>query len=158
MEDDFKTSIKNIVWALRKIVSLIYHDSKKMNKTYGITGPQSLVLKFVFSAEKFMSASEISKLINVTPANLTGIIDRLEEKKFVIRTKKEGDRRTQLIMITEAGKKFAEKLPDLIEEKLLKGLANYNSTEIFGIYSGLKQIIDVMNEEEKITLTTDLID
>lgn len=158
LNENIKKSIKNIVWALRKIVSLIYHDSKKMDKNYGITGPQTLVLKYASSVEKPMSASEISKQINVTPANLTGIIDRLEEKEFVKRVKKEGDRRTQLIVITDKGKDFSNSLPDLIEEKLLKGLANYNATEVFGIYSGLKQIIDVMDEDKKIEVTTDLID
>jgi DNA-binding MarR family transcriptional regulator len=158
LNESFKKSIKNIVWALRKIVSLIYHDSKKMVKVYGVTGPQTLVLKYVSSVEIPMSASKISKQINVTPANLTGIIDRLEEKGFVKRVKKEGDRRTQLIVITDSGKEFSNTLPDLIEEKLLKGLANYNTTEVFGIYSGLKQIIDVMDEETKIEVTTDLIE
>ncbi len=148
MDTEFKNSIKSIVWALRRIVSLIYQDSKNMNKQYGFTGPQSLVIKSLYSSNKPLSSVALSRNLCVTPANITGIIDRLEEKEIVKRIKRQDDRRQNLIELTEQGKKYGEKLPDLIEEKLIKGLANLNPTEIYGIYSALDNIINIIGVKE----------
>ena len=80
MDKEFEDSVKNIVWALRRIVSLIYQDSRKMFKKFGITGPQSLVIKSLYSVSEPLSSASLSRHLNVTPSNMTGIIDRLEEK------------------------------------------------------------------------------
>lgn len=146
MNTENKESIKNIVWALRRIVSLIYQDSKKMNKQYGVTGPQSLVLKTLYSSNEYMSSANLSRLLSVTPSNLTGIIDRLEEKGLVIRTRKKDDRRTVLNELTDKGIDYSQSLPDLIEEKLMQGLGNLTPTEIYGIYSALINIIDIIGK------------
>src|SRR5271165_6909183 len=45
----------------------------------------------------------------VTPADVTGIVDRLEDKKLVRRTSGEGDRRATIIEITAEGKALYDK-------------------------------------------------
>lgn len=144
---EFEDSVKNIVWSLRRIVTLIYHDSRKMGKEFGITGPQSLVIKCLYSSPEPLSSAALSRLLNVTPPNITGIIDRLEEKGLIERFKKEGDRRTTLIRLTDKGRELGEALPDPIEEKLINGLEDLQPTEIYGIYSGLQTIIDIVGAE-----------
>ncbi len=148
MDEEFKNSIKNIVWALRRIVNLTAHDSSEMVKRYGITGPQSLVFKTLNSSEVPLSSVELSRKLNVTPSNITGIIDRLEEKGLVQRIKKQNDRRTSLLELTDKGKDFAGILPDLIEDKLMRGLSNLSPTEVYGIYSALENIIKIIGEEK----------
>ena len=144
MDNEFENSVKKIVWALRRIVSLIYLDSRKMIKRFGITGPQSLVMKPLFHATESYSSASLSRILNMTPANMTGIIDRLEEKELVKRTRTKEDRRKTLIVLTEKGKELSERLSDPIEEKLMNGLKDLQPTEIFGIYSALNHIIDLI--------------
>ena len=144
MNDTFKISVKNIVWAIRRMVSLCYLDSKTMVKRFGITGPQSLVLKTLLESVESLSSVTLSRQMNVTPSNTTGIIDRLEEKGLVKRIRKQEDRRTISIGLTDKGFEFGQQLPDLIEEKLLKGLANLNSTEIYGIYTAFNRVIEII--------------
>ena len=115
MDKELQDSVKNIVWGLRRIVSLIYKDSKKMKKEFGVTGPQSLVIKMLFSSEEDMSSAILSRHLCVTPSNITGIIDRLEEKDLVKRVRRSGDRRKYFLILTEKGKEYGETLPDLIE-------------------------------------------
>jgi DNA-binding MarR family transcriptional regulator len=156
MDTEYGNSIKNIVWALRRIVNLIYRDSKEMNKRYGITGPQSLVIKCLYSANSPLSSATMSRSLCVTPANMTGIIDRLEQKGLVHRLKKQGDRRQTLIELSDKGKEYGEKLPDLIEAKLIEGLGNLNPTEIYGIYSAFSNIISIIEEKEIKDINFDL--
>ncbi len=147
MDSTFENSVKDIVWALRRIVGLINLDSKRMVKRFGVTGPQSLVIKSLHTLQEPQSSAALSRGLNMTPSNMTGIIDRLEEKELVRRTQKLGDRRTHLIELTEKGLEFSQTLPDPMEEKLMSGLAGLQPTEIFGVYSALNAIADIIGAE-----------
>ena len=140
--------IKDIVWAIRRIVSLCYLDSKTMIKKFGITGPQSLVLKCLLESQEIQSAVTLSRCLSVTPSNITGIIDRLEEKGLVKRIRKQDDRRIVFIELTDKGLEFGQQLPDLIEEKLIKGLRDLNATEIYSIYMAFYKVIGIIGAED----------
>lgn len=155
MDKELENSVKNIVWALRQIVSLIYLDSRKMTKRFGVTGPQSMVLKTLYTSEESLSSAALSRLLSMTPPNMTGIIDRLEEKEFVKRIPKLGDRRTHLIELTEKGRELSMNLSDPIEEKLMKGLENLKPTQIFGIYSALDLIVRLIGAQEVVETPLD---
>ncbi len=148
MDNELENSVKKIVWAIRRIVSLISADSKLMYKRFGVTGPQSLVIKAIYASDIPLSSADLSRYLNVTPANITGIIDRLEEQEIVRRVPKKSDRRTVLIKLTEKGRKLHNKLSDPVEEKLINGLADLTATEIFGIYAALEKIVNVIGAKE----------
>ena len=84
--------IKEIVSAIRKFVRAVSLDAFQMSKQYGLTGPQSSVLR-TLATEVPLSSASLSRRLYVTPSNITGIIDRLEKKGLVERIRKEGDRR-----------------------------------------------------------------
>ena len=148
MEKEINKSVKDIVWALRRIVSIVYHESRVMIKKYDITGPQSLVLRSLYYAQGPLTSAQLSRNLNVTPANMTGIIDRLVEKNLVSRTKKIADRRSTPIELTEQGYKFTETLPDLVERKLQHGLEDLDDEQIQSVYSALNRIIKIIEIDE----------
>ena len=113
--------IQDIVWSVRRLVRAVYLDSQKISKRYGLTGPQSAILRNLFNNGP-MSSADLSRKLYVTPSNITGIIDRLEKKKFVERIKKEGDRRVALINLTESGRELSRTLPDPIMKKFIAEL------------------------------------
>ena len=144
MDYEREILIKEIVTAIRKIARSSYLDSRKMIKQFGLTGPQSHVIR-ILAVNEPLSSAELSRLLFVTPANMTGIIDRLENKQLITRNKKIGDRRISLIGLTEKGKELGQSLPDPTEEKLILGLADLEPTEIFGIYSAIEKILDLID-------------
>lgn len=144
----YEKHIKDIVNALRQISGLLYHYSREMRQIYGITSPQLMVLKMVVGAEVPLSAIEISRSLNVSPANITGMIDRLEKMGLVERSRKEGDRRTFNLIPTEKGIELGQKTSHLIEEKLIKGLKGLTRIEISTIYLSLEKIIQIAGKEE----------
>ncbi len=156
-DPEFHHGVKNIVWGLRRIVSLIYQDSKKMKKKYGVTGPQGLVIKTLHASEEELSSAMLSRLLGVTPSNITGIIDRLEEKGLLKRVRRSDDRRKHHLELTEKGREYGGFLPDLIEEKLLVGLATLKPTEMYGIYSALDKIINIVGGAD-VEIITDPLD
>ena len=147
MKNENERVIKDIVASVRRVARAIYLDSKEMVKRFGITGPQSLVLRALYQKGP-LSSSEMSRMFFVTPANMTGIVDRLERAGLVERRKKKGDRRVFLIALTEKGEKIGAELPDPIETKLIQGLSDLEPNEIFGIYSAFEKIVDLIEAQD----------
>jgi DNA-binding MarR family transcriptional regulator len=54
----------------------------------------------------------------VTVSNLTGIVDRLEEKKLVLRKRDETDRRVVHVTLTEKGTKLYQTTIPLFEKSI----------------------------------------
>jgi len=105
MNPENESVIKDIVGSLRKLVRAVSLDSQKMSRQFGLTGPQSVVLRLLLNNGP-MSSAELSRLMYVTASNMTGIIDRLEKKDLIERMRKEGDRRVTLIILTDTGKEL----------------------------------------------------
>ncbi len=146
-----KYVVKDIVEAIRRLVRAEYLDSQKMSKQYGLTAPQSLVLRLLIK-KGALSSADLSRQMYVTPSNITGIIDRLEKKGLVERNRKQGDRRIALITLTQSGQTLGKTIPDPIEEKLLNQLDNLETEHLQILAMALNQIltlIDTKKVEEK---------
>lgn len=67
---------------------------------------------------------DLADALSMTKANVTHLIDSLEKKGFVKRTKDESDRRATLLRVTEHGEKvyneLLEELSKLVEEVTAK--------------------------------------
>lgn len=144
----YENYIKDIVNALRQVSVLIYQNSREMRQKYGISGPQLLVLKTIVESETSLSPVGISRSLNVSPSNITGMIDRLEKMGLVERHRKEDDRRTIIIAPTKEGIELSQKTIHLIEEKLIKGLKDLTRIEISTIYLSLEKIIQIVGKEK----------
>ena len=136
--------IQEIVSAIRKFVRAVSLDAFKMSKEYGLTGPQSSVLRTLVKEGQLSSAS-LSRRLYVTPSNITGIIDRLEKKGLVERTKKEGDRRVALITLTKSGSELSNSLPDPIEKKLISELADLEPEHVRILTMVMNQILNLID-------------
>ena len=136
--------IKEIVGAIRKFVRAVSLDAFKISKKYGLTGPQSTLLRTLVKEGPLSSAS-LSRRLYVTPSNITGIIDRLEKKGLVERIRKERDRRIVLINLTESGAELSNSLPDPIEKKLIYELADLKPEHVRILALMMNQILNLID-------------
>ena len=132
--------IKDIVGSIRRLVRAEYLDAQKMSKQYGLTGPQSLVLRLLIK-KGALSSADLSRQMYVTPSNITGIIDRLGKKGLVERIRKQGDRRVALITLTQSGQKLGQTIPDPIEKKLINQLADLEPERLRILAMTMNQIL-----------------
>ena len=147
MNPENEAVIKDIVGSIRKLVRAVYLDSQKMSRQFGLTGQQSLVLRLLL-INGSMSSADLSRLMYVTPSNMTGIIDRLEKKGLVERTRKEGDRRVALIMLTGPGKDLGKGIPDPIEKKIINQLADLELDHVQLLAMAMNQILNLIDTED----------
>jgi DNA-binding MarR family transcriptional regulator len=83
----------------------------------GLTPPQFYVLATIGYAGG-LPFGEIGAKMMVTVSNLTGIVDRLEEKKLAVRRRDEDDRRVVRVVLTEKGAKLYRSTLPLFEKSL----------------------------------------
>ena len=68
-----------------------------------------------------MPMSRLAEVLNVSLSNATGLIDRIEERGFVERTRVPEDRRVVMIRVTDAGRRMLEEV-DAISDDLLRSV------------------------------------
>ena len=65
-----------------------------------------------------LSQGQISKMMLVNRANITGLIDRMEKNNLVVRTQAPGDRRSNIVKLTGKSKKLLNKVEPLYLKKI----------------------------------------
>ena len=83
----------------------------------GLTPPQFYVLATIGYAGS-LPFGEIGAKMMVTVSNLTGIVDRLEDKKLVLRKRDETDRRVVHVTLTDKGSKLYKNTIPLFEKSI----------------------------------------
>jgi DNA-binding MarR family transcriptional regulator len=77
---------------------------RRLQEQFGCTLPQFDVLSELERAGEPQTMSQVSRQLMVSNGNLTGVVDRLLREGYVHREESSGDRRVQLISLTEAGR------------------------------------------------------
>ena len=76
------------------------------------------------------------------------IIDRLEQKGLVTRTRTSPDRRVITIELTEEGRKVAENAPPPVQLKIVEGLKQLNEQEREQIIQALSKLAEMIDSKE----------
>ncbi len=125
----FFSSYTTSLWVRFLRFSLISH--KKLEEDLdklGLTPPQFYVLATIGYAGG-LPFGEIGAKMMVTVSNLTGIVDRLEEKKLVTRERDEKDRRVVHVVLTEKGAKLYKSTIPQFEKSISRIFSTLDKTE-----------------------------
>ena len=99
---------------------------ERLKTRFATTLPRFDVMAALWRAPDGMLMSELSRFLLVSNGNVTGIVDRLVADGLVARAAREGDRRTSVVRLTDAGRQafagMAEAHAQWIDD-LLGGIA-----------------------------------
>ncbi len=76
-----------------------------------------------------LSTSGIAEKLGQLGATLTGVVDRMEERKLVYRERDPADRRVVRIWLTSAGEELKEILPAIGEQTIHRALEGFSELE-----------------------------
>lgn len=93
---------------LHRIIDIIHYKNEYQLQTSGISSQEMYVLERIHLHSNIVS-KDISQKYNIPPSTLTGILDRLENKKLIERLRTNKDRRSIELITTENGKSVVEK-------------------------------------------------
>ncbi len=91
----------------------------------------------------------IAKQLMVTPAVVTGIVDRLERRGFVRRTSDPGDRRVVRLSLTDSGRKISIETELGLIALVAARLDQYPDTELAALQQSLDTLSRVLVDLEK---------
>jgi DNA-binding MarR family transcriptional regulator len=87
------------------------------------------------------TAAELSREMCCDTGSMTRMIDRLEAKGMVKRTRSEDDRRIVRLALTESGQALADRLPEVMVRVLNRHLAGFSPEEVDLLKNLLKRIL-----------------
>ena len=90
---------KELLILLRKITQAVDLHSKYLNKNFGLTGPQLIILQELSNGD--MTVSELARKVSLSQGTVTDIIHRLEKKDLIIKRRSNQDKRRVLITLSE---------------------------------------------------------
>jgi DNA-binding MarR family transcriptional regulator len=133
-----------ILQSLRQIIRAIEIHSHKLVQDYQITGPQLNCL-LALQEHESLTPTALAHIVYLSPSTIVGIVDRLEEKGLVDRSRSSKDRRQVLITITAAGRELTKSAPSPLQETLVERLRALPETEQVTIIRALEKVADLMD-------------
>lgn len=93
-----------------------YLDMRLRRSRYNVTPVQSHTLLYLTCCQEAVTQRKLEGELRLRPSTVTGIIDRLEEKGYVVRRPSPQDARCRLISATEAGRRMADTFRSALDD------------------------------------------
>ena len=138
---------REILISLRKIMRAIDIHSKNLNRNYGLTGPQLMVLQEISTEDK-ITITGLASRISLSQTTVTDIINRLDKKKMVQKFRDEKDKRRVWVQLTNDSIEILKKTPPPLQEIFVKRFLDLKDWEKMMILSAMKRVVDMMAAEK----------
>jgi DNA-binding MarR family transcriptional regulator len=136
-----------IVVALRRIARAIDLHSRRLAQEFGLTGPQVVLLKSL-TRDGAMHVAELAKSINLSHATVTDILNRLEKRELISRTRSSKDRRQIMVKPTTKAITLMKRSPPLLQERFSAQLQQLHDWELLQILSVLQRVALMMDADD----------
>ncbi|MBC7961965.1 MAG: MarR family transcriptional regulator [Steroidobacteraceae bacterium] len=142
-------TVSQVIDNLRRTIQALNESYKSIEQDTGLTSPQLWAVKLVASAAP-LKVSELAKGMFLHPATVVGIIDRLEAKGLVVRTRSTEDRRVVELDLTPAGRELVAKAPEAAQVMLVRGLETLPKKSLQQVAAGMEQLVRILGAEDRV--------
>ncbi|APE06137.1 MULTISPECIES: MarR family winged helix-turn-helix transcriptional regulator [Alteromonas] len=137
---------EELLVALRRVIRAVDLRSKQLSKHVGLTGPQLLVMQNIEERPGIM-VREIAENINLSPATITNILDRLESRDLATRIRSTKDKRKVGVFLTERGKEAVKDAPRPLQEHFVERFSQLKEWEQSQMVATMQRIATMMDAE-----------
>jgi len=121
--------------SFKRIASSLFHK-------YDLSFPQYNILRVLDASDDGQSRiTEVSRIMLVSGANLTGLAKRLEKSGFILRKSDPKDERVTLLQVTSKGKTVLAEIEASRDELLENMLQGFSAEEKKTIYNMVKRLL-----------------
>lgn len=131
----------NLGCKLKIASQLMYRDFLERLEPYGLTPFHYLVLSCLWE-EDGLATTGIADCLKQLGATMTGVIDRMEDRKLVYRKRDADDRRVVRVWLTDEGRQLMRVLPPLGAKTLKRATVGMSEAEELLALRLLDQIIE----------------
>lgn len=141
----------DVLRSIRQIVRCISEHSKYLGREVGLTVPQLMVLKTIGELEakgEEITVALVSARVQLSPATVSRILDRLVKGDLVTRERGAADRRRVSLTLTAAGYERFQTLPTPLQERFVKRLLGLTQEERVALLAALRRTAELMDATE----------
>lgn len=135
-----------ILESLRRIMRAVDLYSRELSARHSLTGPQLLCLREI-ERKGEIPLGALASALSLSPATVTGIVDRLEQKELVLRRRRKSDRRSVAVDLTRQGRAIVRRAPTPLQETFSRRLAALPASKRNQISDVLQQIVTMMEPD-----------
>jgi DNA-binding MarR family transcriptional regulator len=138
---------EGVLVTLRQIIRAIDLHSRRLVHDHGLTGPQLVLIRELGRAD-VLSVGELARRVSLSQGTVTGVLDRLEKRGLVERSRSDSDRRRVLVRLTEAGFSVLGEAPSLLQDEFVARFQMLAAWEQTLILSSLQRVASMMGAED----------
>ncbi|HUH38078.1 MAG TPA: MarR family transcriptional regulator [Spongiibacteraceae bacterium] len=138
---------QEVLMALRRIIRATDMQSKRMERSSGLTIPQVIVLSAIAKLGT-ATVRRISEEVSLSQATVTTILNRLEERGLLSKIRNDLDRRAVDTSLTEAGRQALANAPPLLHERFIARFEALHDWEKTQILSALQRVATMMDADQ----------
>jgi len=135
-----------ILQSLRMINRAIDVHSRKLKSSYNVTGPQLLCLGIIQNSGS-STVTRIAKEAYLSASTVVGILDRLEQKGYIVRQRDPADRRNWNVKLTKGASNLLIAGPALLHDGLRQALSKLPEAEQATIANSILKIVQILGAE-----------
>ncbi len=132
----------------QEVMQLFKHNTKKLLCDTGMSAPQGMVLGLLGKNKK-MKITELSSKLCLSNSTVSGIIDRLETQKMVIRERSKEDKRVVYVSISPNFQDMHEIFRKKFEKNIENIMSQGSIEELHKIFEGLEALKKLLSNQQK---------
>lgn len=136
--------------AIRRILRKTSEHSRQLSRQSGLSVAQFLCLRYIAEAkvESEVTVAMVSLAVQLAPATVSRILDRLEDAGLVVRERRSQDRRKVCLAVTELGRRQVANLPPPLQEQFVARLRALPPEEQRQLVGALEKVVEMMEATE----------
>lgn len=123
------TPDQSVGYLMRKVLSSILSQADAQLAVHDVTYVQYLPLYKLMHCSECDTVAALSRELEIDASAMTRSLDRLEAKGLVLRERSTADRRVVHLVLTDAGREVAAKVPGVLAEVLNGHLSDFSRSE-----------------------------
>jgi len=132
---------------LRPVLLKIARELRREVHALGVTGGQ-VALLIQIRKHDGIGARELAELERISPAAMSGYIDRLEKAGLVTRVRDERDRRRQVLELTDEAERVLRSVRSLRTAWLANRLGRLSAAQLAAIDAAVDPLLGLLEETE----------
>jgi len=139
-----------VLKAIRRIIHSVDRRSKQVARATGLTIPQIVVLKAVRELAD-VPTNRISAFVDLTPATVITILDKLEAKGLVERWRGTEDRRVVFTRLTPRGHETVGAAPPLLNDAFVAAferMSDVRRRRLIAAFNEVAALFDIVDRDE----------
>jgi len=130
-----------------RVLRMMQANLQQLEAAQGLSGAQLLAL-WQLSVKAQMSVSELASALHLQRSSTSNLLDKLEARGLVLRSRNEQDQRIVIIRLTDEGRDVVRRVPGPMGGRLRQTIKGLPPRTMSDLHAGVCALIDALEGAE----------